>query len=61
MKKEDNISVIFVNKIDDDFDHCVFFFGTAFGDHEGEGDKGIIDTALGIIAKRTVLKIESMR
>lgn len=53
--------VIFVDEADDDFDHGVFFFSAAFGDHEGEGDKGVDGDALGIISKRTVLKIESMR
>lgn len=45
-----NISLIFlVNKVDDDFDHCVLFLGATFGNHEGEGDKGIIGDALGSI------------
>lgn len=26
-----------------------FFFGAAFGDHEGEGDKGVIGDALGAV------------
>ena len=32
-----NLSVILVDEIDDDFYHCVLFFGAAFGYHEGEG------------------------
>ena len=41
--------VILVDKIDDDFDHCVLFFGAAFGNHQGEGDEGIVGDALGAI------------
>lgn len=33
------VLVIFVNEVDDDFDHCVLFFGAAFGYHEGEGER----------------------
>ena len=45
-----DISLIFlINKIDDDFDHCVFFFGAAFGDHEGEGNEGVVGDALGSV------------
>lgn len=43
------ILIVLVDKIDDDFDHCVLFFGTAFGNHQGEGDEGIVGDALGAI------------
>lgn len=43
------ILVVLINKVDDDFDHCVFFFGAAFGDHQGEGDKGIVGNTLGAV------------
>lgn len=29
------VSIVLVDKIDDDFDHCVLFFGAAFGNHQG--------------------------
>lgn len=38
--------VILVDEVDNDFDHGVFFFGAAFCNHEGEGDKGIVGDAL---------------
>lgn len=38
--------VVFVDEVDDDFDHGVFFFGAAFGDHQGEGNEGIVGDAL---------------
>ena len=41
--------IIFVDEVDDDFDHRVLFFGTAFGNHEGEGDGSIVGDALGAI------------
>lgn len=41
--------VVFVNQVDDNFDHCVLFFGAAFGDHEGEGDEGVVGDALGTV------------
>lgn len=43
------ISVVFVDKVNYDFEHCVLFFDTAFGDHESEGDKGVVGDALGVI------------
>lgn len=43
------ISVILIDEVDDDFDHCVFFFGATFGDHQGEGDKGVVGDALGTV------------
>lgn len=54
LRKEYKYLVVLVNKIDDDFDHCVLFLGTAFGNHEGEGCKGVAGDALGITAKRMV-------
>lgn len=39
--------IVFVDEVDDDLDHCVLFFGAAFGDHEGEGNKGVVGYALG--------------
>ena len=41
--------IVFVDEVDDDLDHCVLFFGTAFGNHQGEGDEGIVGDALGAI------------
>lgn len=43
------ILIVLVDKVDDDFDHCVLFFGAAFGDHEGEGDEGVVGDALGTV------------
>lgn len=37
------------NQVDDDFDHGVFFLGVPFGDHKGEGDKGVVGDALGAV------------
>lgn len=50
------VSVILIDEVDDDFDHCVLFLSAAFGNHEGEGDKGIIGDALGavLIIKNTI-------
>ena len=42
----DKTSVIFVDEIDDDLDHCVLFFGATFGNHEGKGNKGVVSDAL---------------
>ena len=35
-------SVVLVDEVDDDFDHDVFFFSPAFGNHEGEGDERVV-------------------
>jgi len=43
------VSVILIDEVDDDFDHCVLFFGTAFGNHQGEGDEGVVGDPLGAI------------
>ena len=40
--------VVLVDKVDDDFDHGVLFFGATFGNHEGEGDKGVVGDTLWI-------------
>ena len=50
------ILVVLVDKVDDDFDHCVLFFGAAFGNHESEGDEGVVRDTLGavLIIKDTV-------
>lgn len=42
-------SVVLVDEVDDDFEHSVFFFGAAFSDHKGQGDKGIVSDALGAV------------
>lgn len=38
--------VVLVDKIDNDFNHHVFFFSPAFGNHESEGDERVICDAL---------------
>lgn len=43
------ILIVLVDKVDDDFDHCVLFFGAAFGNHEGEGYEGVVGDALGAV------------
>lgn len=43
------ILIVLINKVNYDFDHCVLFLSAAFGNHEGEGDKGIIGDALGAV------------
>lgn len=42
-------SVVFVDEVDDYFDHGVLFLGAAFGNHEGEGNKGIVGDSLGAV------------
>ena len=44
------------NQVDTDFDLRVLFLGTAFGNHQGKGNKGVVSDVLGVIAKRTVLR-----
>ena len=44
-----NSLIVFVDEVDDDFDHCVLFFGAAFGDHQGEGHEGVVGDALGAV------------
>jgi hypothetical protein len=39
--------VVFVDEVDDDLDQGVLFFGATFGNHEGEGNKGIVSDAFG--------------
>ena len=41
--------ILLVDKIDHHFHHYVFFFGFAFGDHEGEGNEGVVGDALGAV------------
>lgn len=41
--------IILVNEVDDDFDHGVFFFGATFGNHQGEGDEGVVGNTLGAV------------
>lgn len=41
------ILIILIDQVNDDFDHCVLFFGATFGNHQGEGDEGIVGDALG--------------
>lgn len=41
--------IVFVDEVDDDFDHCVLFFGAAFGNHQSEGDEGVVSDALSAI------------
>ena len=43
------ILIVLVDKVDDDFDHGVLFLGSAFGDHQGEGDEGVVGNALGAV------------
>lgn len=43
------ILIILVYEVDNDFDHCVFFFGAAFGDHQSEGYEGVVSDALGAV------------
>lgn len=43
------ILIILVDQVNDNFDHGVLFFGTAFGNHQGEGDKGVVGDALGAV------------
>lgn len=43
------ILIVLVDEVDDDFDHCVLFLGAAFGDHKGEGNKGVVGDALGAV------------
>lgn len=43
------ISVVLVDEVDNDFDHGVFFFGAAFGDHQSEGYKCIVGDTLGTV------------
>lgn len=38
--------IVFVDEVDDDLDHGVLFFGATFGNHEGEGNKGVVGNAL---------------
>lgn len=49
LRKEHKYLVILVDEVDNDFDHCVFFFGSAFGNHQSEGDEGVVGDALGAI------------
>lgn len=41
--------VVFVDKVDDDFNHGILFFRAAFGDHEGKSDKGVFGDTLGAV------------
>lgn len=41
--------VIPVDKIDDNFNHCVLFLGAAFGYHQGESHEGIVGYAFGTV------------
>lgn len=50
-----NYLVILVDKVDDDFDHGVFFFGAAFGNHEGKGNEGVVGNAFVAIAEEVAL------
>ena len=34
--------IVVVDKIHDDFHHRILFFGSAFGDHQGQGDQRIV-------------------
>ena len=43
------MSVILIDKVDDDFYHRVFFFCVTFGYHQSEGDKSIVRDTLGAI------------
>lgn len=43
------LSVILVNKVDNDFDHCILFFGATFSNHQGEGNKGVVSDPLGAV------------
>lgn len=49
LRKEYKYLVVPVDEVDDDFDHCVLFFGAAFGYHEGEGDESIVCETLGTV------------
>ena len=42
-------SVVLVDEVDNDFDHCVFLFGAAFGDHQGKGYEGVVGDAFGAV------------
>lgn len=41
--------IILVYEVNDDFDHGVLFFGAAFGDHQSEGNEGVIGNSLGTV------------
>lgn len=43
------VSVILIDEVDDDFDHCVLFLSAAFGNHQSEGDEGVVSDALSAI------------
>ena len=40
------ISVVLVEEANDDFYHCVLFLGATFGNHEGEGNEGVVGDTL---------------
>ena len=42
----DKASVILVDEVDDDFNHCVLFLSAAFCYHKGKGDEGVVGYAL---------------
>lgn len=42
-------SIIFIYKVNDDFDHGVLFLGATFGNHQSEGDEGVVSDALSAI------------
>ena len=46
--QEDRL-IVLVDEVDNDFNHCVLFLGTAFGYHQGEGDEGVVGDAFGAI------------
>ena len=42
----DKASVLLVDEVDDDFNHCVLFLSAAFCYHKGKGDEGVVGNAL---------------
>ncbi len=44
-----NLSVVLVDEIDDDFDHRIFLFGTAFGNHKDKGHEGVVGDAFAAV------------